>query len=1024
MGKIRFIALSLAILTLTVSNILFAQPLEKLPVPTGQVHAIAKYANTLYLGGEFRSIATATGSFAIAGSTTSNFITETSAVAGRVQVVISDGNNGWYVGGAFEGVGSSGSLKNLVHILSTGVVDTAFTPNPDAGVTSLALQGSTLYVGGSFTSIGGQTRTRFGAVDATTGVATSLNLSSNNGVYAMAIRSGILYLGGDFTSFGGSARMRLAAVDLGTGLVTAWDPGPNAGVQALVSSTNGVYVAGLFSTIAGVGRSYLAEINTSGTATAFNPSPNAAAYALATDGTDLFVGGAYTNIGGSTRYALSSFNLTSQTLNAWDPSSGVPAGPIYALATDSGNVYAAGLVSSVAGVTVSNVFDISATTGAIGAFRPAVHGEVRAVAVSGDGNVAMGGVFSSVGTKTDRRYFAAVDATSGSVTSLDLNPNNYIYAMKVVGSTLYIAGDFTLIGGVARSKFAAVDLTSGSVQSIPSLSINNSVLSLDIRGSTAYIGGTFTSVGGSTRNRIASIDLTGGTVTSWDPNSNNAVYTIASSADSVYVGGNFTNIGGAARNNVAKLSASSGTADGAWDVNPNGSVRGVLLDGSTLYVTGPFTTIAGVARGGIAGLDATNGTATSLNPGVNNTSYALAMLGSQLYVGGQFTSTTQPTSAEHRGVFAVDTSSGTIDSLNPRINPSINTIYGLVGVLYASSNSVYAGGVFGGMYSSPYGNFGVVDAVISASIAPTITGSAQDGQALTNATLGTWEGVPPITYQRQWQRCDSAGSSCADQSGETGSGYTLAAADVGSTVRVNVTATDSLGSATVSSSTTAIVKPLNSGAPAITGTGVAGSALTSSEGSWNGATGLTLVYTWKRCDSSGSNCSTIAGQTASTYTPDSSDVGSTVRVAVTASKNGSDTVTSSDSSQTGVIAAPTPTPTSTPALSDIKSELRSVKKDKKTGKITGSLLCANIGSGSTGNFAATVYLSKDKKKDSKDIRVKSANVSSLSAGGASSAIKFSRAPKTGYKYILGVCDSGSAVSESSETNNTSTKLVK
>ncbi len=1015
MNLLRFLSLCTWILFLAFQTPSHAQPLEQFPTPNGAVYAIAKYGNTLYLGGEFRSLGTPTGNFAIAGSSTSNFITETSSVSGRVFTVISDGNNGWYVGGSFEGVGTATNINNLAHFTSSGVVDTNFSPNPDAPVFALLLQGSVLYVGGNFTTLGGQSRTRFGAVDATTGAATSLNLTASSFVSTFAIRSGILYVGGAFTTFGGSSRTRLAAVDLTSGLVTAWDPGANAFVEELLASTSGVYVAGSFTTLGGLARNYLSEVDASGSTTAFNPSPNSPVYALASDGTDLFVGGGFTSIGGSTRYALSSFNLTSQTLNAWDPSQGMAAGPIYALATNSGSVYAGGLVASVNSATVYNVFDINATTGAIGSFRPNIHAEVVALAVSGSGDVGIGGAFSSVGTKTDRRYFAALDTTSGAITSLDLNPNSYVRAMKVVGSTLYIAGDFTQIGGATRNRLAALDLTTGTIQSIPNLSINNGVYCLEIQGNTAYIGGTFTSVGGSTRNRIASIDLTGGTVTSWDPNADNTVYTLASSSTDVFAGGAFTNIGGAGRNYLAKLSTSSAAADGAWNPNPNGQIRGLLLDGSTLYATGPFSSIASVSRGSVAALDTSTAVASSLNPGVNNTPYALSSLGSLLYVGGQFSATTQPTSAEHRGAFAVNTTSAAISTLNPRINPSINSTYGIVNVLYASSNSIYAGGQFAGMYYKPGGNFGVIDAVLSASVAPTITGTAQDGQALTNATLGTWEGVPTITYARQWQRCDSSGSSCADQSGETGSGYTLSVSDVGSTVRINVTATDALTSATVSSTATAIVKPQNSGAPSITGSVLTGTTLTSSEGAWNGATGLTLVYTWKRCDSAGSNCTDIAGQTASTYVLTTDDVGSTIRAAVSASKNGSSATTSADSSQTAVI---------TLALAELSAELRSVKFNKKKNKTTGSLFCSNAGTGSASNFQATLYLSKNNRKDSKDIRIKSTTIESLAPNSTSSEIKFTRAPKKGYKFIIAVCDDTATVSESNEDNNSASKAVK
>ena len=80
---------------------------------------------------------------------------------------------------------------------------------------------------------------------------------------------------------------------------------------------------------------------------------------------------------------------------------------------------------------------------------------------------------------------------------------------------------------------------------------------------------------------------------------------------------------------------------------------------------------------------------------------------------------------------------------------------------------------------------------------PTISGSAQEGAMLT-ANSGTWSGTPPISYVYQWRRCDSAGSGCANIAGANASTYTVTAADVSSTIRVQVTATNAAGSATAS----------------------------------------------------------------------------------------------------------------------------------------------------------------------------------------------------------------------------------
>ncbi len=89
-------------------------------------------------------------------------------------------------------------------------------------------------------------------------------------------------------------------------------------------------------------------------------------------------------------------------------------------------------------------------------------------------------------------------------------------------------------------------------------------------------------------------------------------------------------------------------------------------------------------------------------------------------------------------------------------------------------------------------------------VAPTASGFAQVTQTLT-ADQGLWSGVPAPTVAYQWQRCDSAGGNCIPIAGATGSTYGLTSADLGSTVRAQVTAVNASGSASASTPVTGVV---------------------------------------------------------------------------------------------------------------------------------------------------------------------------------------------------------------------------
>lgn len=86
---------------------------------------------------------------------------------------------------------------------------------------------------------------------------------------------------------------------------------------------------------------------------------------------------------------------------------------------------------------------------------------------------------------------------------------------------------------------------------------------------------------------------------------------------------------------------------------------------------------------------------------------------------------------------------------------------------------------------------------------PTLSGATDVGQTLA-AAPGNWS-PSASTISFQWQRCDAAGAGCAPIAGAVGSTYELAAADLGSELEVEVTASDSSGASVATSAATAPV---------------------------------------------------------------------------------------------------------------------------------------------------------------------------------------------------------------------------
>lgn len=187
-------------------------------------------------------------------------------------------------------------------------------------------------------------------------------------------------------------------------------------------------------------------------------------------------------------------------------------------------------------------------------------------------------------------------------------------------------------------------------------------------------------------------------------------------------------------------------------------------------------------------------------------------------------------------------------------------------------------------------------------LAPQVSGSAIDGQTVTTDD-GSWLNSP-TSYSYQWQNCDSSG--CANIAGATGSSYTLTSSDLGHTIRSVVTAANAAGAAAATSAQTAlvaaaVVAPSSSASPTVSGTGVQGSTLTTSDGSWSGSP-TSYTYQWQDCDTSGAGCANIAGAAASSYTLQASDVGNTVRSTVTA-RNSAGSATASSAATATIIAS-------------------------------------------------------------------------------------------------------------------------
>src|SRR5262249_36935108 len=210
-----------------------------------------------------------------------------------------------------------------------------------------------------------------------------------------------------------------------------------------------------------------------------------------------------------------------------------------------------------------------------------------------------------------RDFLGAIGVVDGNVTSWDPAPFGGVWVLGQDGANLLVGGALQGMGGVARTGAAALDLTTGAATAWnPVLAggffppVLHDIL---VIGSDVYLAGDFSSVNGTPRKVVAAVGAGTGALTAWDPGATGGSepvgWALASNGSTLYLGGAFEQAGGQPRKGIAAVDRVTGAAT-PWNpsagVNPFAAleVRHMRLHGASLYASGQFTHIGGEARSG------------------------------------------------------------------------------------------------------------------------------------------------------------------------------------------------------------------------------------------------------------------------------------------------------------------------------------------------------------------------------------------------------------------------------------------
>ena len=581
------------------------------PGVAGTVFELAVAGSTVYAGGSFTSIGgqPRTGLAAL-DATSGNATAWNPGANGSVSALAVSAST-IYVGGTFTTIGGQSRYRMAALDAATGSA-TAWNPNPasefpgfdpDPVLRTFTVSGSVVYVSGAFASVGGQPRDGLAALDAASGSATAWNPNPggafSQAVASIAVSGATVYVGGSFTSVGGQERAGLAALDATSGSATAWNPIGRSSTRTVAVSGSTVYAGG------GYGVAALDAVT--GAATAWNPQPNGAVNTLAVSGLKVYAGGIFTGAGTplATVHGVAKLSATGDLDTAWSPN---PDGFVPALAVSGSTVYVGGFFETVGGQPRSNIAAVDAATGAVTSWNPAADGGVDALAVSGS-TVYAGGRFASIGGQARARV-AALDAMTGNATAWNPAANNSVNALAVSGSTVYAGGYFASIGGQPRGLLAALDAATGNATAwnpMMQAGFESSVEAIVPTGSTVFAGGFFSAAGGQTRENLAELDGATATATAWDRGTtgDGAAFALAMTGSTVYAGGYFglwalDRTTGSTRPWTPGVSGSSGEPDAIDGTDPRGLVLALAASPTAVYAGGSFAFAEGRVTGPFA----------------------------------------------------------------------------------------------------------------------------------------------------------------------------------------------------------------------------------------------------------------------------------------------------------------------------------------------------------------------------------------------------------------------------------------
>jgi uncharacterized delta-60 repeat protein len=413
-----------------------------------------------------------------------------------------------------------------------------------------------------------------------------------------------------------------------------------------------------------------------------------------------------------------------------------------------------------------------------GTFSPSTDDVVRTLVLAPNGQILVGGQFLNVhgsggGANVALNYAARLNADGSLDTSFNPHPNGVVYAIAVqANGQIIIGGEFTSVqpnGAAAatiRNHIARFN-ADGSLDTGFDPNANRTVLALAVEANgQIVVGGGFSTLQpndaptATTRNCVARVNTDGSLDTGFDPEANGSVMAIAVlPSQQIIIGGQFVTLqpNGAASSTqcdfLARLNT-DGTLDTNFIVNPLASVVAVAVqaDGRVL-IGGTFTGLYPANSQGqssyayVARINSDGSIDANFSPTPNQEVDAIAVdADGSCILGGYFTAIqavdiATPVNAPFVGRILL---SGDVDAT---LAPDAGG--GVFATAVLSSGQWYVGGTFTSIAGATQSYLARLnaDGTLDRTFAPTLNGSVQalvvqsNGQLLVGGNFTSIDGI-------------------------------------------------------------------------------------------------------------------------------------------------------------------------------------------------------------------------------------------------------------------------------------------